>query len=145
MTDSLAFVSARDELLQRLPGIGQVAAWEALPACETLPQPDETFRVIGKAHCAAGMRELGLKIAVFPLGNRRDVGALRQAHGARTDVASRTIRVPVGSGLETCIRIGARTHCQRPHVEVFACYLEDERRVREDEAVELPRFFRRHL
>src|SRR5438093_5917709 len=67
MTGSLAFVSARDELLQRLPGIGQVPGREPLPAGETLPQADETFRVIGKAHCAAGMRELGLKIAVFPL------------------------------------------------------------------------------
>src|SRR5437667_1584118 len=99
MTGSLALVSARDEFLQRLPGVGQVAAWEALPASETPPQPDETFRVIGKPHRAAGMRELRLEIGVFPVRNRRGVCTLWQAHGTGADVASRAVRVPVGSGL----------------------------------------------
>src|SRR6266516_4684215 len=112
MTGSLAFVSARDELLQRLPSIGQAPGREPLPAGETLPQPDENFRVIGKAHCAAGMRELGLKIGIFPVWNRGGVGTLRQAHGARTDVASRAVRVPVGSGLQGCLRAGARARRQ---------------------------------
>src|SRR6266566_8725115 len=102
MTRSLALVSARDEFLQRLASIDQVAAWEALPACETPPQPDETFRVTGKPHRPAGMRELRLKIAIFPIGNRLGIGTLRQAHGARTDVASRAVCVPVGSGLQGC-------------------------------------------
>src|SRR6266571_553388 len=81
MTGSLALVSARDEFLQRLPSIGQVATEEPLPACETPPQPDETFRVTGKPRRAAGMCELGLEIGIFQVGNRRGVGTLRQAHG----------------------------------------------------------------
>src|SRR6266704_3327389 len=108
MTGSLALVSARDEFLQRLPSIGQVATEEPLPACETPPQPDETFRVTGKPRRAAGMCELGLEIGIFPVGNRRGVGTLRQAHGARADVASRTVRVPVGSGLQRRFGAGAR-------------------------------------
>src|SRR2546421_8176395 len=143
MTRSLALVSARDEFLQRLASIDQVAAWEALLASETPPQPDETFRVTGKPHRSAGMRELGLEIGIFPVGNRGGVGTLRQAHGSRTDVAWGTVRVPVGSGFQGCTRAGARTRRQRSHVQVFACDLEDERRVREDETIELARFFLR--
>src|SRR5437016_12439776 len=126
MAGSLALVSARHELLQCLPCIGQVLSWELLSASETPPQPNETFRVTGKPHRAAGMRELGLEIGIFPVGNRGGVGTLRQAHGSRTDVASGTVRVPVGSGFQGCTRAGARTRRQRSHVQVFACDLEDE-------------------
>src|SRR5437899_12321544 len=116
MAGSLALVSARHELLQCLPCIGQVLSWELLSASETPPQPDETFRVTGKPHRPAGMRELGLKIGIFPTGNRRGVSTLRQTHGSRTDVASRAVRVPVGSGLQGCLGAGARSRPQRPHV-----------------------------
>src|SRR5690349_19952425 len=121
MTGSLAIVSARDELLQRLPSIGQVAAWEALTACETPPQPDETFRVTDEPHGAAGMGEFGLEIGIFPAGNRGGVGAFRQAHGARTDMAPRSVRVPAWSGLQVCLEAGACARRPRSHVEVFAC------------------------
>src|SRR5437899_7961158 len=121
MAGSLALVSARHELLQCLPCIGQVLSWELLSASETPPQPDETFRVTGKPHRAAGMRELGLEISIFPVWNRGGVGTLRQAHGTGADVASRAVRVPVGSGLQGCLGTGARARRQRPHIKVFAC------------------------
>src|SRR5438552_1910039 len=143
MTRSLALVPARDEFLQCLPSLGQVAAWEPFVASQAPPQPEETFRVTGKPHCAADMREFGLKVASFPVGNRGGVGTLRQAHGSRTDMASRAVGVPVGSRLQRCLRAGAGARGQRPYVKVLPGDLEDERRVREDETVELARFFLR--
>ena len=85
MTNSLTFVSASDEFLKCLAGIGQVLDWEPLPANKTSPQPNEASRMTGKPHCACRVCEFGLKECVFPLWYRRNVGSVGHAHTAGTD------------------------------------------------------------
>src|SRR5579863_9537874 len=101
-------LAAVDKLPQGLFGVRQKLSREMIFAvCQAQPQACETLGVSGQPHRAGGMGEGTGKEGGLPLGDAVGRHLLRYPHRAGAYQASRTLRVPVGCGLERRVRNGS--------------------------------------